>query len=171
MGDKAELDELLARFGSGDRRWELGARLVSALAAAGRAAQIPGILAQCRPLDLDALGAERIASLKDADIGFVGWKLPAALGGSAILELGPGGDAHEVRLGDRFLVAFGGMAAAVGSCPLGFALVRSMGEPVVSREVNVDFASSDEVPEALLASLQTALEKFAAAVGATVERE
>jgi hypothetical protein len=170
VGDP-ELDQLLARFGSGDRTWELGARLASVLAAAGRAAQIPPILAQCRPLQLESIGAERVASFDDPRLGFTGWRLPPALGRSAILDLGSQG-AHEVRLGDRFLVEFGGgMGAAAGMCGVGFTLVRSMGEPVAGREVNIDTQASDESPESLRASLSSALEKFAAAIGATVVQE
>lgn len=137
----AELDELLARFGAGDRTWELGARLAAVLAADGRAAQIPPILAQCRPLKMESIGADCVV----AHAGFTGWRLPQKLGRSAILDLGPDG-AHEVRLGDRFVIE-----------AAGFALVRSMGEPVATVAGNVD------------TSLESALATFAAAIGATLE--
>lgn len=165
-----ELDELLTRFGAGDHSWELGACLASVLAGAGRTAQVPGILVECRPLQLEKLGAAKLAEYKDSQIGFVGWRLPRALGGSGILQAGEA--AYEVRLGDRFVTSFGGLGAAVGVVDMGWALLRSSGTSVVSLSTSFDTYMNEELsPEGEFRDMDAALKKLAAAVGATVEKE
>jgi hypothetical protein len=167
-----ELDELLGRFGSGERTWELGGRLTAVLSAAGRTAEIPPMLVQCRPLQFGSIGAERVSSFEDEDLGFVCWRLPEALGRSGVVELGPGRSACDVRTGDRFVVEFGGgMATAVGVCTLGVELVRSTGETLFSVGANVDLQKGDTGPERLRDALWSALEKFAPLAGATLEWE
>lgn len=170
MPGDPELDELLSRFGAGERTWELGTRLASVLAAAGRTAQVPGILTQCRPLRLETLGAEKIVEVTTDDrIAHTSWRLPKALGGSGILVWDD--RAVEVRMGDHFEIDFGGMGAAVGSVPLGWTLVRSTGEMVASGGGHIDeYMEPDVNSSALFGELFDAFETFGKQVGATVSR-
>lgn len=172
MPGDPELDELLSRFGAGERTWELGTRLASVLAAAGRTAQVPGILVECRPLRLDAIGAEKIVELtSDARVSFTGWRLPRTLGGSGIIVYDAGRRACDVRMGDSFEIDFGGMGAAVGSVPLRWELVRSMGEKVAEDGGVIDEYMEPGVnSSALFSELLSALETFGAAIGATARR-
>lgn len=170
MPGDTELDELMSRFGAGERTWELGVRLAAVLAAAGRTAQVPGILVECRPLDLAKIGAVKVAEVTEDRVGFTGWVLPKSLGGSGIVVFGK--HAREVRMGDVFRHAFGGMGAAVGSVPLSWWLERSSGESVGGMGTTFDeYMEPDLNTTMLYTEVLDELKKLANAVGATVAAE